>query len=90
MQNTTFRGGNIVKKRNDLLGIYIPTYNRKKELEVCLASFIPQLKPYGFPIFIADNNSTDGTKELIKKLNKRTLTLSIRTLGRILGCLWHM
>ena len=52
------------------LGIYIPTYNRKEELETCLKHFIPQVKRYGFPIYISDNNSTDGTEELVRKMKR--------------------
>lgn len=52
------------------LGIYIPTYNRKEELKACLESFIPQLKLYNFPIFVSDNNSTDGTEKMIKEMKR--------------------
>lgn len=54
----------------DKLGIYIPTFNRKEELKNCLESFIPQLKPHNIPIFISDNNSVDGTDEMINKMQK--------------------
>ncbi len=53
-----------------LLGIYIPTYNRKRELEECLRNLIPQLRPYNFPIYISDNGSTDGTGEMVKRIKK--------------------
>ncbi|MDE1860603.1 MAG: glycosyltransferase family 2 protein [Candidatus Micrarchaeota archaeon] len=54
----------------DKLGIYIPTYNRKRDLELCMRSFIPQLKRYGFPIYVSDNNSTDGTEKVVNKLKR--------------------
>ena len=55
----------------DKLGVYIPTYNRKDKLRACLESFIPQLKKYGFPIYISDNGSTDGTEKVVKELRKK-------------------
>ena len=55
----------------DKLGIYIPTYNRPAELEECLNSFIPQLKPFGFPIYISDNSTNDETEKLVMKIKKR-------------------
>lgn len=54
------------------LGIYIPTYNRPAELERCLRVFIPQLKPYKFPIYISDGSPLKDTrtKDLIEDLKK--------------------
>lgn len=54
-----------------LLGVYIPTFNRKSELKQCLDSFIPQLSKYNFPIFISDNGSTDGTQETVMAAKKK-------------------
>jgi glycosyltransferase involved in cell wall biosynthesis len=73
------------KAANNLFGIYIPTRNRAKELEVCLNSFIPQLKPYGFPIFIADNDSQDGTKALITRLKKKYPNIVYKDFGKSTG-----
>ena len=56
---------------SNLLGIYIPTYNRADKLTECLESFIRQLKKYNFPIYISDNGSTDNTKEVIYNFKKR-------------------
>ena len=54
------------------LGIYIPTHNRPTELERCLKVFIPQLRPYKFPIYISDGSSLkdNRTKDLIEALKK--------------------
>jgi glycosyltransferase involved in cell wall biosynthesis len=52
------------------LGIYIPTRNRKADLKECVSRLIPQLKKYGFPIYISDNNSTDGTEDTVKLLKR--------------------
>jgi glycosyltransferase involved in cell wall biosynthesis len=52
------------------LGIYIPTYNRRERLEECLRSIMPQLKNYGFPVFISDNSKGGETEALIKQLKE--------------------
>ena len=68
-----------------LLGIYIPTFNRKSELKQCLDSFIPQLSKYNFPIFISDNGSTDGTQELVKAAKKKYKNIFYRRNQKNLG-----
>ena len=55
----------------DKLGIYIPTYNRAKELKECLDRFIPQIKKYRLPIYIADSSESNTTKKLIIDMRKR-------------------
>ena len=55
---------------NKLLGIYIPAYNRPKELEECMRSFIAQVRGYGFPIYISDNSAADDTGRMVKRLKK--------------------
>ena len=55
---------------NRLLGIYIPTYNRKNELRQCLESLIPQLRKYSLPLYICDT-SNDGTQDMLSKLKKK-------------------
>ncbi len=55
------------------LSICIPTFNRADLLEVCLASVLPQLVPFGAraECVISDNASTDRTPELIARLAKQ-------------------
>lgn len=53
------------------LGIYIPTYNRVKELQICIKNFLEELKETDFDIFISDNNSTDDTEVLLKKMMRK-------------------
>lgn len=56
---------------NALLSICIPTFNRCERLKVCLERLLPLLQPYGIPIFISDNASTDGTKQLVHEMQLR-------------------
>src|SRR3989339_61416 len=52
------------------LSIIIPTLNEKKNIKNCLTSLLNQTeKPY--EIIIVDNGSTDNTKEIAKKLEKK-------------------
>jgi len=60
----------LIYTRNNKLGIYIPTFNRRKYLKECLESFLPDASKYGIPIYVSDNNSTDGTKDMVAKLKK--------------------
>jgi glycosyltransferase involved in cell wall biosynthesis len=54
----------------DLLGICIPTYNRSRYLSECLKSVIDEFYPYGFPIYISDNCSTDNTTSVVSSFEK--------------------
>jgi len=55
----------------NLLGIYIPTRNRSNELRHCIETFIRQISTYGFPIYVSDNASEDGTEKMVKELKTR-------------------
>lgn len=56
---------------NQILALCIPTYNRSIELENCINSLIPIIKNYNIPIYISDNNSTDGTREIVERIKKK-------------------
>ncbi len=50
------------------ISIVIPTYNREKLLFYTIESFVNQLYPNDkYEIIVADNNSTDNTKEIVVK-----------------------
>lgn len=74
-----------VRSTSQLLGVYIPTYNRGEKLKVCLKSFIPQVAKHGIPIFVSDNASTDGTEPIVRNLMKRYANLHYRKNGTNLG-----
>lgn len=56
-----------------LLTIAIPTYNRSKCLDMCLAQIWEQLRDRSLPveILVSDNNSTDDTREVISRYQAR-------------------
>jgi glycosyltransferase involved in cell wall biosynthesis len=55
----------------DLLGMYIPTWNREKKLAQLLTQLIPQFKKYDLPVYISDDNSSDGTEAMVRGFQKR-------------------
>lgn len=58
------------KIEGDLLSICIPTYNRASYLDKCLQSLTENLDNYGFPIYISDNFSEDGTEAVVNYYQK--------------------
>ena len=60
----------MANKQNIYLSVIIPAYNEEKRLTVTLKSVFNYLKKqkYNFEVIVADDASTDGTRELVKKL----------------------
>lgn len=55
------------------VSIIIPTFNRADKLSITLESCVNQTYPKEcFEIIVADNNSTDNTKEVIESWNKKS------------------
>ena len=63
----------MINKDNFKLSIIIPCYNEKKQLRLFLKKFIQNLNNYKFSNFeiIIDDNSKDGTTEILKNLKIR-------------------
>jgi glycosyltransferase involved in cell wall biosynthesis len=57
-----------------LLTIAIPTYNRSEKLAFLIDSIIPQLNE-SVEVFISDNASTDGTADLVSRLNEKNSSI---------------
>ena len=53
------------------ISVIVPTYNRKGLLEKCLTSLFRQSYRGKHEIIVVDDGSSDGTKNLVKKLQKR-------------------
>ena len=49
------------------LSVVIPTRNREWELERCLAAVLNQIDPALDEVLVVDDNSTDGTRELLDR-----------------------
>ena len=57
-----------IRKR---LTIVIPTYNEEKYIAGVINSIIKQNHIYGTRVIIADNNSTDNTRNIVYQLKKQ-------------------
>lgn len=53
-----------------MVSIIVPSFNRKDELEELIPSIRQQENSTSFEIIVVDDGSTDGTRELLKKLTK--------------------
>ena len=60
-----------VGNATSLLTICIPTYNRRKDLEECLASVLPQAESLGVGVAVSDNCSSDDTWHLLETLKQQ-------------------
>lgn len=55
------------------ISVVIPAYNEEKRIEACLQSIFHQTQlPY--EVIVVDNNSTDKTAELARKMGARVIT----------------
>ena len=50
------------------LSIIIPTYNEKKNLKILIPKIYSKIKIKKFEILIVDDDSKDGTKQLLNKM----------------------
>ena len=62
-----------MKKFKHKLSIVIPIYNEKNNLYILTKKLISNLKNFDFEIIIVDDNSTDGSIGILKKLKKNIL-----------------
>ena len=65
-----------MKKRTNNISIIIPTYNRKDDLLNALGSIYRQDYEH-FEVIVVDNNSTDGTVQLIKETYPQTKVIAL-------------
>ena len=55
----------------DKFTIVIPVYNEAKNLKILIPKIYRELKNKKFEIIIVDDNSSDGTYEILKKFKKK-------------------
>jgi len=58
--------------------IVIPVYNESKNLPLLIKQIYKTLKFKKFELIIVDDNSTDKTKYIMKKLKKKNMKFFIR------------
>ena len=68
-----------------LLAICIPTHNRRKALEECLESVLPQADALGVGVCVSDNGSSDGTWQVLETLKRQYPWMQITCHTRNIG-----
>ena len=58
---------------NEPLSIVIPIYKEKKNIELLTKDIFQKLKKVKFELIFVDDNSKDGSYQILKKLNKNKL-----------------
>jgi GT2 family glycosyltransferase len=69
----TARTGKDKYYNNELVSLFIITYNRLEMLKKCISSLLPTLQNVNCEVIIWDNNSTDGTKEFLSGITDRRM-----------------
>ena len=57
----------------DKFTIVIPVYNEAKNLVILIPKIYRELRNMKFELIIVDDNSNDGTSEVLKKLKKKEI-----------------
>ena len=61
------------------LSVLIPVYNEKNTIEKCLNAVLnARIGDLKLEVIISDNNSNDGTKEILSKINNEKVKILIR------------
>tara|TARA_Y100000590_G_C15646450_1_gene987057 strand:+ start:80 stop:796 length:717 start_codon:yes stop_codon:yes gene_type:complete len=63
-------------KNNNKFSIIIPTYNEKQNIGILIKKINKYLKRFTYEIIVVDDNSTDGTLEIIKKIKSKKKNFS--------------
>ena len=62
------------------LSILIPVYNEKRTIQACLKNILnANTSGLEMDVIISDNNSNDGTKEILNKINDPRVKILYRT-----------
>lgn len=60
-----------MEKNNPKLSIVLPAYKEKENLAILIPQIEEEFKNISFEIIVVDDNSNDGTHELLHKLNQK-------------------
>ncbi len=72
-----------MKMNNKSLSVVLPTYNERDNIQPILNEIFQVARDYCLEILIVDDNSSDGTSELVKNLAKKDPRIRlIRRVGR--------
>jgi len=71
-----FKLTDIVKNNPPLVSVLIPARNEEKNIQRCLKAFLKQDYP-NFEVIVLDDNSTDNTYKIVKKLSEKNKNIRI-------------
>jgi len=74
------------KEKNPVVSIIIPVYNQWNYTYDCLYSIFENTKDVSYEIIIADDNSTDETKDVQKHVKNIVVARNEKNLGFLLNC----
>ena len=69
----------------DKFTIVIPVYNESKNLKILITKIYKQLKSKKFELIIVDDNSNDGTTQILRKIKKKNFHHIVRKKERDLS-----
>ena len=62
------------------LSVLIPVYNEKSTIEKCVNTVLnSNIGDLELEVIISDNNSSDGTKEILSKINDKRVKVLYRS-----------
>lgn len=67
------------------LSVVLPTYNEAKNLEILIPKIVEEFKESLLEIIIVDDNSQDGTKELLNVLNDKFKNIKLISRPKLMG-----
>ena len=83
-----------VKKFKNLVSVIIPVKNREKTIETALRSAAEQKTDFSYNIIVVDNHSTDGTSDVIAKMQELYPNKIVRivpdNIGFGIGGCWNL
>lgn len=75
----------IFKQNSKELSIVLPAYKERENLAIFIPEIEKAFNGYSFEIIIIDDNSQDGTKELIESLNGKFGNIKLISRPRLMG-----
>ena len=69
-----------MRQNTNKFSIVIPTYNEKQNISILVNKITKNLKHLSYEIIVIDDNSTDGTTKVLKKIksSKKNFSFCIR------------
>ena len=68
------------------LSVLIPVYNEKNTIKTCVESVLnADIKNMELEVIISDNNSNDGTQEILKSFDNKKIKILFRKQNNVKG-----